>query len=439
MDSVPKVVIVGRPNVGKSSLFNRLAGMRKAIVDPQSGVTRDRVYADMNWFNYHFTLIDTGGINFDTQCHISQLILQQVQFGLKEADVIVFLVDGKEGLNPYDQDVRKFLRDFTKPVILGVNKIDQYEQSYVIGDFYKLGFERIFPVSANHGLGIEDLLDEITRNLPLVGPKEASYDKITIVGKPNVGKSTLLNAILNEDRAMVDSVAGTTRDIIDTKVTIHNTEYILVDTAGIRHRKKIDDTVESYALLRTEDAIKRSDLVFVLIDATEGVTRQDDRILKMVMEHGKAMLLVFNKWDLVSEVSQNELISHVEKTYKFLSYIPIVCLSALHRTNLHLIYKQIPQLLESSALNIKTSELNRLVSDAMMAKPPSAIRGKRLKIFYSVQTGTRPPEITFFVNNPKLFGDQYKKYILNKIRNRFKFTGSPITTKVKGRAESPEQ
>lgn len=433
MNELPKVAIVGRPNVGKSSLFNRLIGMRKAIVDPQSGVTRDRLYAPMEWDTYHFNLIDTGGISFEKNCSISQRILGQVKIAVEEASAIILLVDGKEGLNPYDTEIAQFLRNVSKPVILAVNKIDYIEQTKLIGEFYTLGFERIFPVSAVHGLGIDGLLMEVVSYLPHSGePEEKPVDKITIVGKPNVGKSTLLNALLNEDRALVDSVPGTTRDLIDTRITLHGKEYLLVDTAGIRHKKKFDDTIESYAYIRTQGAIRRSDLVLMMLDATHGLTRQDGRIIEMIIESGKAMILVANKWDLVEGITPQQYINGLKPKIKYIAFVPVIFISAKNRKNLNKVIETVPKVLEESSFQVKTPLLNKMISDALAYNPPPcAFNNRRLKIYYTVQTGIRPPRFTFFVNGNKYLTETYRRYLVNKIRELFSFSGSPILIETK--------
>ncbi|MEW6535734.1 MAG: ribosome biogenesis GTPase Der [Candidatus Auribacterota bacterium] len=435
MQNLPKVAIVGRPNVGKSSLFNRLIGMRKAIVDPESGVTRDRIYADMEWDAYNFTLIDTGGINFDKTCSVSQLIFKQAQLGVEEADAIIMLVDGKDGLNPFDKDITELLRGYSKPVVLAINKIDIVEQMNLVTEFYQLGFERIFPVSATHGLGLDDLLIEITTYLPRArAVEEIDIDKITIVGKPNVGKSTLLNAVLKEDRAMVDSVPGTTRDIIDTRVSICDKQYILVDTAGIRHKKKFDNNVETYAFFRTESTIKRSDLVLMLIDAEHGITRQDNRIISMVIEMGKSMLLVVNKWDLIKGCSPKDYIQKMIKIQKHISYVPVIFISALNKSNIPAIFQKAEQVLESSKTKVQTALLNKMISDAQIHRPPPLQNNKkRLKIYYAVQTGIRPPVFTLYVNSKKYLTENYKRYIVNIMRQLFSYEGSPIIVHAKSK------
>ena len=434
MEILPKVAIVGRPNVGKSSLFNRLIGQRKSIVDPQSGVTRDRVYQTMEWDNYHCELIDTGGLDFEKNCSISQRIKEQVDFAIHEASVMIFIVDGQESLNPFDKEITEFLRNFSKPIILAVNKVDYVEEMRLINDFYCLGFERIFPVSALHGLGIDDLLEELVSYFPKkLEKKELSYDKISIVGKPNVGKSTLLNALLNEDRAMVDSVPGTTRDIIDTVVTFNNQPYLFIDTAGIRHKKKFDNNIETYAFFRTHDAIKRSDLSLMLIDATAGITRQDDRIINMIIDAGKGMILIFNKWDLLKGTTQNDFLKDLEKKIQFISHVPTIFISAKNKKNLSSIFKEIPRILENSSRKVNTSLLNKMVSDALQYYPPPLQNKKRLKIYYAVQTGTRPPAITLFVNSTRCLTNNYKKYLLNKLRALFDFKGTPVILKTKSK------
>lgn len=435
MSTLPKVAIVGRPNVGKSSLFNRLIGMRKAIVDSVSGVTRDRIYAEMEWDTYHFTMIDTGGISFDKNCSVSQLILAQVKAGVQEAEAIIMLVDGKEGINPFDKEVAGFLRNYEKPVILAINKIDKVENMHLITEFYQLGFERIFPLSAIHGLGLDDLLEELISYFPSPMPHQYSeLDKIAIVGKPNVGKSTLLNAVINEERAMVDSVPGTTRDIIDTRVTLNDTDYLLIDTAGIRHRKKFDTAVESYAFIRTEETIKRSDLVLMLIDAQEGLTRQDNRIISMVMEAGKSMVLVVNKWDLMKGVSKKKYMDDMIALQKHLSYVPVIFISAMKRSNLKGIFTKAAYVLKLSTQKVQTSQLNKIMEDAQAHyQPPLTKHKKRLKIYYAVQTGVRPPAFTLYVNSKTSLTESYKRYIINILRRVFSFEGSPILIDLKAK------
>ncbi len=431
--NIPKVAIVGRPNVGKSSLFNRLVGKRKSIVDPQSGVTRDRVYEYVEWDDYCFSLVDTGGLDFEKNCHVGTRIKEQVEFAVKEATTIIFLLDNIDGLNPYDKEIAEFLRNYSKSVILAVNKVDSIDQMGSIGEFYKLGFDKTFPVSALHGLGMDDILMAVVENIP----KESGFvqdqlDKIAIVGKPNVGKSTLLNSVLNEERAMVDSVPGTTRDIVDTRVKINGVDYLMVDTAGIRHKKKIDDTVESYAFMRTQGVIKRADLVLMLIDASKGMTRQDDRILNMVITDGKPIILIINKWDLIKSVSKKEYIDNLSHKIRFIKYVPVVFISAKYKDNLKNIFKHIPKLLKESLIRIKTPLLNKMIQDALLANPPHLANKRRLKIYYAVQTGVRPPTFTFFVNNEKLMSTSYDRYLNNKLRKLFSFYGSPIVIKLKG-------
>jgi len=430
---IPKVAIVGRPNVGKSSLFNRLVGKRKSIVDPQSGVTRDRVYENVEWDDYHFSLIDTGGLDFEKNCHIGVRIKEQVEFAVKEATVIIFLLDNTDGLNPYDREIAEFLRGYSKLVVLAVNKVDSVDQMGAIGEFYRLGFDKTFPISALHGLGIDDILMAVVESIPKKDSViEEELDKIAIVGKPNVGKSTLLNSVLKEERAMVDSIPGTTRDIVDTKVKINGEDYLMVDTAGIRHRKKIDDTIESYAFLRTQGAIKRADLVLMLIDAKKGITRQDDRILNMVITEGKPIILIINKWDLLKSVSQKQYIDDLGHKIRFIQYVPVVFISAKYKDNLRDIFKNIPKLLKESLVKIKTPLLNKMIQDALIVNPPHLVGKKRLKIYYAVQTGVRPPVFTFFVNNEKLMEVAYERYLTNKLRKLFSFYGSPIVIKLKG-------
>lgn len=433
INEIPRVAIVGRPNVGKSSLFNRMVGKRKSIVDPQSGVTRDRVYESVEWDDYHFSLIDTGGLDFEKNCHIGTRIKEQVEFAVNEATVIIFLLDNTDGLNPYDREIAKFLRGYSKSVVLAVNKVDSIEQMGAIGEFYRLGFDKTFPISALHGLGIDDILMAVVESIPKkVRIVEDEPDKIAIVGKPNVGKSTLLNSVLKEERAMVDSVPGTTRDIVDTKAKINGVDYLMVDTAGIRHKKKIDDTIESYAFMRTQGAIRRADLVLMLIDAVKGITRQDDRILNMVITEGKPIILIINKWDLLKSVSKKEYIDDLSHKIRFIQYVPVVFISAKYKDNLRDIFKNVPKLLKESLIKIKTPLLNRMIQDALLANPPHLVGKRRLKIYYAVQTGVRPPTFTFFVNNEKLMSTDYDRYLTNKLRKLFSFYGSPIVIKLKG-------
>lgn len=436
MDQKQRVAIVGRPNVGKSSLFNRLIGKRKSIVDPQSGVTRDRVYEMVDWDRYQFQLIDTGGLDFEKNCSISKRISDQVQYAIHEAQVIIFLVDGKEGINPYDKEVSRFLLEFSKPVVLTINKIDFVEEMNLASEFYQLGFDRIFPVSALHGLGIDGLLEEVVSYLnptAETGEQEEEIDKITIVGKPNVGKSTLLNVLLEEERAMVDDVPGTTRDIIDTRIVVKGKPYLVVDTAGIRHKKKFDSNIESYAFFRTEDAIKRSDLVFMLIDAQSKITRQDERIVSMLLEAGKAMILVINKWDLIKGVAQQAYLDDIQRKINFISYVPVVFISAKEKLNIHKLFKMVPPVLANFSRRISTQLLNKMISDALDVNPPPMHRGKRLKVYYAVQTKIKPPTVTLFINHKKYFSESYKRYLINILRKLFDFEGTPIVVLTKSK------
>ncbi len=439
MSVIPKVAIVGRPNVGKSSLFNRLIGKRKSIVDAQSGVTRDRVYEIVEWDRYSFELIDTGGLDFEKNCNISQRISSQVHYAIEEAQVILFLVDGQEGVNPFDKEVTRYLLEFSKPVVMAVNKIDTVEEMTLAGDFYRLGFERIYPVSALHGLGLDDLLEETVSYLPQVsvetGEQEEDIPKITIVGKPNVGKSTLLNVLLEEERAMVDDVPGTTRDIIDTRVVVGGIPYLVVDTAGIRHKKKFDNNIESYAFFRTEDAIKRSDLIFMVIDAQSKITRQDERIISMILEAGKAVILVINKWDLFKKTSKKEYLKEIERKIKFVSYVPVVFISAKEKLHIDQLFKKVPPVLENYSRRISTQLLNKMISDALEVNPPPIQKGNRLKVYYSVQTRIKPPTFTLFVNHRRYLQENYKRYLVNILRKLFNFEGSPVILLAKSKQQ----
>ena len=440
MNKKPVVAIVGRPNVGKSTFVNRLIGSRESIVDNMPGVTRDRLYFDVEWSNVSFTVIDTGGIIPGMEDEIMLSINSQVEIAAEQADAIVFLVDGKEGLTPVDEDIANMLRRVKKPVFLTVNKIDTPEKMSFINEFYALGIGEPHPVTAMHGTGdMGDLLDEIVKVLPEYKEEEAKKPiRIAVVGKPNVGKSSLINTFLGEERVIVSDVSGTTRDAIDTRLKIDGTEYILVDTAGIRKKSKVDYGVETFSVDRAIRAIKNSDVALMMVDAKDGMTDQDKKIGNIIIDAGRAMVLLVNKWDLV-ENKTSTTINEFTKKLKFgaphLDFVPILFISAKTGQRVNKIFQDVHESYDFSHKEIATSLLNKVIMEAYALNPPTSQKGKRLKIFYTTQAGAAPPTFIFFVNNKKLFATNYERYIENKLRDSFGFFGTPIRIVIRERNE----
>lgn len=425
----PVVAIVGRPNVGKSTIFNRIVGERVAIVEDEPGVTRDRIYSSAEWLNHDFNIIDTGGIEMSDEPLLVQ-IRSQAEIAIQEADVIIFLTDGREGVTPADEEIAKLLYKTNKPVVLAVNKIDNPEMHELIYDFYALGFGEPFPVSGTHGRGLGDLLDEVAKHFPKNNETEYDEDviKFCLIGRPNVGKSSLVNAILGEERVIVSDIPGTTRDAVDTFVTIDGQEYVVIDTAGMRKKGRIYERTEKYSVLRALKAIERSDVVLVVLDGTEGIVEQDKKIAGYAHEAGRAVVIVVNKWDAVEkdENTMKRFEEVIRREFLFLDYAPIVFLSAKTKKRLHTLIPMINLAAENHVRRVETSVLNDIIMDAVAMNPAPMEKGRRLKIYYTTQVSVKPPTFVFFVNDPELVHFSYERYLENRVRDAFGFEGTPI-------------
>jgi GTP-binding protein len=425
----PIVAIVGRPNVGKSTIFNRIVGERVSIVEDIPGVTRDRIYSSGEWLNYQFNIIDTGGIDIGDEPFLAQ-IRQQAEIAIEEADVIIFLTNGREGVTAADEEVAKILYRSNKPIVLAVNKVDNPEMRANIYDFYSLGFGEPYPISGSHGLGLGDLLDEVAKHFKNIGTDD--YDESTIkfslIGRPNVGKSSLVNAILGEDRVIVSDIAGTTRDAIDTVYKYEGQEFVIIDTAGMRKKGKVYETTEKYSVLRALKAIDRSDVILVVIDGEEGIIEQDKHIAGYAHEAGKAVIIVVNKWDAVEkdERTMKKFEENIRDHFKFLDYAPIVYLSAKTKKRIHTLMPNIIRASENHSRRVQTNVLNDVVMDAVAMNPTPTHKGKRLKIFYTAQVAVNPPTFVVFVNDPELMHFSYERFLENRIRAAFEFEGTPI-------------
>ncbi len=425
----PIVAIVGRPNVGKSTLFNRLVGSRVSIVEGKPRITRDRIYGEVEWLNESFLLVDTGGLHFESGELVKE-VKRQTQLAIREADLIYFLVDGREGLTTADHEVAQLLRKSGKPILMVVNKIENQrlwkEESY---QFYELGFKEIVPVSAEHGRNTGDLLDMTIEHLPQLSEIEWESDlKVALIGRPNVGKSSLLNSLLGEQRVIVDQVPGTTREAVDTFLEREGLRYQLIDTAGMRKRSKIKDPVEHYSIIRALRAVDRSDLVLFLMDVESGLGKQDKKIADYIIRQGKGLLIAVNKMDLVDDISffQQLFLRELKARATFLSFAPVIFISALTGYNLHTIWEQLDLLQKEYSREVSTSSLNSVIEDAKQVNQPPISRGRSLKIYYATQVGTSPPRFIFFVNDPVLVKDSYQRYLKNSIRQAFGFTGIPL-------------
>ncbi len=441
--SKPIVAIVGRPNVGKSTLFNQIGKKRVSIVDDFPGVTRDRIYLDAEWLQHEFTMIDTGGIELDSSDHILKSMRQQAQIAMEEADVILFVVDGRAGLTTADEEVGHMLRTTKKPVILAVNKIDSQNREADCYEFYNLGLGEPIPISASNALNLGDLLDAVVAAFPKdkEPDKEADEISIAVIGRPNVGKSSLVNALLGEDRVIVSDVAGTTRDAIDTHFVKDDTKFILIDTAGMRRRGKIDEPVERYSVMRALRAVDRADVVLMVINAEEGITEQDKKIAGYAHESGKGVILVVNKWDLYQNKDDKSTLRFTDELRDeigFLQYAPVLYTSALTRQRVHRVTELVKYVADQQSMRVQTSVLNELVRDAISVNPPPAHRGKRLKIFFMTQADIRPPKFIVFVNDPELMHFSYLRFLENKLRESFGFEGTPLKLIVRGRSEEDE-
>ena len=441
MSKKPIVAVVGRPNVGKSTFVNRIVGSRQSIVDDQPGVTRDRIYFDVEWQHKEFTLIDTGGIIPGDEDEIMLNIFTQAKVACDEADKIIFIVDGKDGLNPIDYDIANVLRRSGKPVYLAVNKIDAPEHFNMISEFYALAIGEPHRISALHGSGgVGDLLDSITEDFERnENVEESSLIRLAIVGKPNAGKSSIVNALLGEERVIVSDISGTTRDSIDSKVKYEGEEFILVDTAGIRKKSKVNWGVEKFAVDRAIRAIRDCDIAVLVIDATDGLTDQDKKISQTIVESGKGLIVAVNKWDLVEDKDKSDpTAKYTQKLMKdapFLDFAPKIFISAKTKQRLVSIYKQAQEVYEQCNKRVSTSILNKVLLEAMAMNPPSTKRGKKLRVYYATQVRTAPPTFILFVNDEDLVQDSYKRYLENKMREAFGFFGTPIKMSFRERKE----
>lgn len=423
------VAIVGRPNVGKSTIFNRLVGERISIVEDIPGVTRDRIYASADWLNQEFNLIDTGGIEIGDEPLLVQM-RQQAEIAIDEADVIIFILNGKEGITGADEEVAKLLFKSNKPIVLAINKMDNPEMREMIYEYYSLGFGEPFPISGSHGLGLGDLLDEVINHFPEISDEEVNEDTIyfSLIGRPNVGKSSLVNALLNEERVIVSEIEGTTRDAIDTHLHKDDQDFIIIDTAGMRKRGKVYETTEKYSVLRALKAIERSDVVLVLIDAETGIREQDKKVAGYAHDAGRAIVIVVNKWDTIDsdEKAIKEFEAKIRAHFLYLDYAPIVFLSAKTKKRMHTLIPAIKLASDSHAKRISTNVLNDVIMDALAMNPTPTVKGKRLKVLYATQVAVKPPSFVVFVNDPELMHFSYERFLENKIRDAFGFIGTPI-------------
>jgi len=422
------VAIVGRPNVGKSTIFNRLIGERFSIIDDTPGVTRDRIYGKANWLTKDFRVIDTGGFQLTDQPFQSEINMQ-VEIALEEADVIIFVTNGKDGLTNDDEYIAKLLRKTNKPVILAVNKIDDIAFINNIYEFYALGYGDPIAASGIHGIGMGDVLDKVISSFP--SKKQKDYDgmiKFCVIGQPNVGKSSLVNAVLNQDRVIVSKIEGTTRDAIDTPFKADQKEYVVIDTAGIRKRGKVYENIERYSVLRAMSAIERSDVVLFLLDGEKGIREQDKHVAGYAYEAGKPIAIVYNKWDTVEKdnATMNQIIDKVKSEFAYLSFAPILFVSALTKQRINQILPIVDAIYMNSNQRISTSVVNEVILDAQSFTPAPTHNGKRLRIYYASQVSAAPPTFILFVNNPELLHFSYKRYIENRLREAFNFEGTPI-------------
>ncbi|OFI07655.1 GTPase Der [Clostridium acetireducens DSM 10703] len=427
----PIVAIVGRPNVGKSTLFNKLAGKRISIVEDTPGVTRDRIYAEAEWLKYNFTIIDTGGIEPENENIILAQMRRQAQIAIETADVIIFIVDGKEGLTPADNEVAQMLRKSKKPVVLVVNKIDRLSQENNIYEFYNLGIGEPISISASQALGLGDMLDEVVKHFGKEGDyeEEEEYVKIAFVGKPNVGKSSLINKLLGEDRVIVSDVPGTTRDAIDSYLETEDYgKFVLIDTAGLRRKSKVKEEIEKYSVIRTYAAIERADLCILMVDASQGITDQDEKIIGYAHEINKAIMVVVNKWDLIEkdDKTMNIFKNKLKKNLSFMTYAPYLFISAKTGQRSNKVLKLAKECYNNYNKRIKTGVLNDVISKAVLMKEPPVVGLTRLKIYYVTQIGSKPPTFVFFVNNPQALHFSYERYLENQLRENFDFSGTGI-------------
>ncbi|WP_455544215.1 ribosome biogenesis GTPase Der [Intestinibacter sp.] len=429
-DNRPIVAVVGRPNVGKSTLFNKLAGKRISIVEDTPGVTRDRIFAEVEWLNKYFTLIDTGGIEEDNGDVILSQMRNQAMLAVDMAHIIIFVVDGKAGLTAADKEIAQILRKTNKPVLVAVNKIDSINQMDNIYDFYELGLDNVYAISSANSMGLGDLLDEVVENFPKGLNTEYDEDiiRVAITGKPNAGKSSILNNILGENRVIVSPIAGTTRDAIDTYFERDGQQYLLIDTAGIRRKSKVYERVEKFSVIRSMSAVERADVVLIVIDATEGVTEQDTKVAGIAHDEGKGCIFIVNKWDLIEKDNKTlgNYTKEIREKFPFMMYAPVLFVSALTNQRMNKILETVNYVASEHAKRVSTSALNDVIGEAVMLNQPPSDKGKRLKIYYGSQTGTKPPKFTLFINDKKLTHFSYQRYLENKIRENFGFEGTSV-------------
>ena len=439
--SKPVVAIVGRPNVGKSTLFNVLAGSTISIVKDTPGVTRDRIYAEVSWLDHNFTMIDTGGIEPDSNDIILSQMREQAEIAIATADVIMFIVDVRQGLQDSDSKVADMLRRSGKPVVLVVNKVDSFEKYMAdVYEFYKLGIGDPFPVSAASMLGLGDMLDEVVKYFPEYKKDDEEDDrpKIAIIGKPNVGKSSLINKLAQEDRVIVSDIAGTTRDAIDTDIKYNGKEYVFIDTAGLRRKNKIKEEIERYSIIRAVTAVERADACIIVIDATEGVTEQDAKIAGIAHDRGKGIIIAVNKWDAI-EKDDKTIYRHTEKIRDILSFMPyaeIIFISAKSGQRLNKIFETIDVVIENNSMRVATGVLNEIVTEAVAMQQPPSDKGKRLRIYYTTQVSVKPPTFVIFVNDKQLMHFSYTRYLENRIRDTFGFRGTALRFIIRERKEN---
>ncbi len=433
----PIVAVVGRPNVGKSTFFNQIVGKRISIVDDQPGVTRDRIYADTEWLNRKFTLVDTGGLDPESDDELLVQMRRQVEIAIDTADVIVFLVDGQVGVTPADHQIANLLRKTRKPVVLAVNKIDNFEDESMVADFFSLGLSEPIGISATHKRGIGDLLDKVVKYLPEKGidEEEDQVIKIAVVGRPNVGKSSLVNRILGEERVIVSDIPGTTRDAIDTPFEADGKEYLIIDTAGIRRKSRINESLERYSVLRALAAIRRSDVVLMMLDATQPVAEQDAKIANLAIEEGKATVIVVNKWDLIEKdtYTMEEYKNRILQKLGFIAYAPMVFISAKTGQRTNRILELVDEVYSRYTMRVATGVLNDCISDATAVVAPPSEKGRMLRIYYATQVSVKPPTFVLFVNDPQLMKESYQRYLENYLRKTFDLMGTPIRLLVRQR------
>jgi GTP-binding protein len=436
----PVVAVVGRPNVGKSTFINSLVGHRQAIVDDMPGVTRDRQYFEVEWLTTEFIVVDTGGIIPEETDTLLKEVQSQVRVAIEEADVIVFQVDAKDGVTPIDREIAYELRFTKKPIVLAVNKADNDKMNLLASEFYELNLGDPVPMSSIHGFGISDVLDEIVKHFP-ERPENQEEDenlKIAIVGKPNVGKSSIVNALLGQDRMIVHNSSGTTRDAIDSFLTYYGKTYTLIDTAGIRKKARVDYGVEKFSVIRSIKAIERADAVLLVIDATAGVTEQDQKIAGMIDENGKACVIIINKWDLVKKETNtmNKYADDIRDKLHFVKYAPVLFTSAITKKRLFNVFDVLNSAVEENNRRVTTGLLNQIVNEAIALNPAPTDKGRSPRIYYSTQAAVKPPTFVMFANNAELFRDSYKRYLENKIREAFSFSGTPIRLVMRNREKS---